>query len=67
MSITDQHKLKEIQDATEEDLNEVQGQFRFAMSDIEKERNRVLVDARRALEQHAIEKISQDIHGDGKQ
>lgn len=67
MSITDQHKLREIQDATEKELSEAQGQFRLTMNDIEQERKGVLAEARRALEQHAIEKIGQDIHGDGKQ
>lgn len=67
MSITDQHKIKEIQSVTEKELNEAQGQFRLTMSGLEQERKSVLMEARRSIEQQAIEKLSQDIHGDGKQ
>lgn len=66
MSITDQHRLKQINSTAQQDMSEARKQFDLEMSNIEQERKSVLSGARRALEQHAAEQIRQSIQKDGK-
>ncbi len=66
MSITDQNRVRKVlADATEE-LVQSKEQFQSEMADIEKERAVILEEARRALEERAIKKISAEIQNDGK-
>ena len=66
MSITDQNRVRKVlADATKE-LAQSKEQFQYEMMEIEKERAVILKEAHRALEEHAIKKISAEIQNDGK-
>lgn len=58
MSITNHHKIQQINDMAKKNFVYAEEQFRLEMNTIAKERADVLLEARRSLEQYAIEKVN---------
>lgn len=67
MSITNYRNVQQVNDTANKNLIEAKREFRSEIDDFEQGKADILQQARRVLEQQAIEKLSQDIYGDGKQ
>lgn len=67
MSITNYRNVQQVNDTANKNLLEEKKGFRSEIEVLEQEKADILQQARRVLEQQAVEKLSQDIHGDGKQ
>lgn len=66
MSITNYRSVQQINDTANKALIEAKEEFRSEVSTLKQDQATILQEARRVLEQYAVEKLSNDIQSHGE-